>query len=152
MSYWRFACLGIVDVGGWLVVGCWMLIGGLSEANSHGIQYPPAQQTADTKATQTLHGLMCRSCVPCLVVGWLVDGWWAVAYLWFVIRCLGWSVVALSRANAHDIQYPPAQRTADTKATETLQGLIYRSCVRCLVSQVVNKSGTKYCLDSKWWY
>ena len=97
-----FLCLGIVGVGGCLVgaplfgvllLAGWLMVGGLlviccllsvvlagrlllcSKANGHDIQYPPAQQTADTKATQTLHGLMCRSCVRCLVCCcWLVDG------------------------------------------------------------------------------
>ena len=82
MGYWRFVCLGIVDVGGWLVVGCLMLIGGLSEANGHDIQYPPAHQTAGTRATQTQHYLMCRSCVRCLVFG----GWSVVS--WLVGCCL----------------------------------------------------------------
>ena len=58
---------------GWLVVGCLLLIGGLSKANRHDIQYPPAHQTADTRATQTQHDLMCRSCVRCLVCLWILD-------------------------------------------------------------------------------
>ena len=69
VGYWRFVCLGIMGVGGWLVVDYLFLIGGLSKANGHGTQYPLAHQTADTRATQTQHDQMCRSCVRCLVFG-----------------------------------------------------------------------------------
>ena len=61
---------------GWLVVDHLLLIGGLSKANGHDIQYP-----------QTQHDLMCRSCVCCLVFGcWLV-GWCLVAGWLFVVCC-----------------------------------------------------------------
>ena len=83
---------------GWLVVGCLLLIGGLSKANRHDIQYPPAHQTADTRATQTQHDLMRRSCVRCLVFGWwLLVNWLVVAWRWLSLLC--WLLVGLGGGN-----------------------------------------------------
>ena len=42
MGCWRFVCLGIMVVGSWLMVGCLLLIGDLSEDSRRDFQYPPA--------------------------------------------------------------------------------------------------------------
>ena len=77
-----FVCLGIIGVGAWLVIVCLLVIAG------------------------------CRSCVRFWVGCWrfVCLGIMGVGAFWLLVVCSLLWIGGLSKANRHDIRYPPAHQ------------------------------------------